>query len=77
MKTLFLSNFRRGLEHHQSNMQAEVLQVVIRTLVVGVGVGVFAAAMEFSFGEGVSYRSVVLGLVGAVVAGGIQAPASQ
>ena len=62
----------RGLEHHQSNMRAEVLQVVIRTLLVGVGVGVFAAAMEFSFGEGVSYRSVVLGLVGAVVAGGIQ-----
>jgi len=61
-----------GLEHHQSNMQAEVLQVVIRTLAVGVGVSVFAAAMEFSFGEGVSYRSVVLGLVGAVVAGGIQ-----
>lgn len=62
----------RGLEHYQSNMQAEVLQLVIRTLVVGVGVSVFAAAMEVSFGEGVSYRSVVLGLVGAVVVGGIQ-----
>ncbi len=62
----------RGLEHYQSNMQAEVLKLVIRTLVVGVGVSVFAAAMEFSFGEGVSYRSVVLGLVGAVVVGGIQ-----
>ena len=62
----------RGLGQYQSNMQAEVLQLVVKSLIVGVGVSLFAAVMDFSFGESVSYRAIPLGLVGAVVAGGIQ-----
>jgi uncharacterized integral membrane protein len=62
----------RGLEHYQSNMQAEVLQVAVRTLLFGVGISVITAIVEFSFREGISQLSVLLGLVGAVVAGGIQ-----
>ena len=63
----------RGQERDQSNMHAEVLQVVVRSLIVGVGVSVLVAVAEFSFREGVSYRSMLFGLVGAVVAGGVQA----
>ncbi len=62
----------RGLEHYQSNMQAEVLQVAVRTLLFGVGISVITAIVEFSFREGISQLSVLLGLVGAVVAGGTQ-----
>lgn len=60
----------RGLEQGQSKIPTQVLQLVVRAIVVGVGVGLLVAVAEFSFGEGVSYRSVLSGLVGLVLAGG-------
>ena len=54
-------------------MQAEVLQVAVRSIIVGVGVSVLVAVADFSFREGVSYRPILFGLVGVVVAGCVQA----
>ena len=62
----------RGFEQGQSKIPTQVLQLVVRSLVVGVGVGLLVAVAEFSFGEGVSYLSVLSGLVGLVLAGGAQ-----
>ena len=62
----------RGFEQGQSKIPTQVLQLVVRSLVIGVGVGLLVAVAEFSFGEGVSYLSVLSGLVGLVLAGGAQ-----
>ncbi|RZO63106.1 MAG: hypothetical protein EVA78_06360 [Phycisphaeraceae bacterium] len=63
----------RGLGQDQSSMQAEVLQVAVRSIIVGVGVSVLVAVADLSFREGVSYRPILFGLVGVVVAGCVQA----
>ena len=62
----------RGFEQGQSKIPTQVLQLVVRSLIVGVGVGLLVAVAEFSFGERVSYLSVLFGLVGFVIAGGVQ-----
>ena len=49
-----------------------MIQLVVIALIVGVAVGLLVAVAEFSFGEGVSYLSVLFGLVGLVIAGGVQ-----
>jgi serine/threonine protein kinase len=69
---VFLEQPGRGLEQEQSKIPTHVLQLMVRSLVVGVGVGLLGAVAEFSLGDGVSYRSVLLGLVGLVLAGGTQ-----
>ena len=69
---VFLEQPGRGLEQEQSKISTHVLQLMVRSLVVGVGVGLLVAVAEFSLGDGVSYRSVLLGLVGLVLAGGMQ-----
>lgn len=63
----------RDLGRDHSNVQREVLQVAVRSLIIGVSVSVLVAVAEFSFLEGVSSRPILFGLVGVVVAGGIQA----
>ena len=62
----------RGFEQGQSKVPAPVLQLVVRSLIVGVGIGLIIAAVEVSFSASVSYLSVLFGLVGLVIAGGIQ-----
>jgi hypothetical protein len=63
----------RDLEQDHSSMQTEVLQVAVRSLIVGVSVSVLVAVAEFSFREGVSSRPILFGLVSVAVAGGVQA----
>ena len=63
----------RGLGQDQSSMQAEVLQVAVRSIIVGVGVSVLVAVADLSFREGVSSRPILFGLVSVAVAGGVQA----
>ena len=63
----------RGLEHSQSKVPAELIQLVVWSFVVAFVVGLSFAGVEFSFGEGLSYRSLLVGLVGFVLAGGVQA----
>ena len=74
-KTQALEQPGRGLgqDQSQSIMQAEVLQVAVRSIIVGVGVSVLVAVADLSFREGVSYRPILFGLVGVVVAGCVQA----
>ena len=62
----------RGLEQGQSKIPTYVFQLIVRSLIVGAGVGLLVAVAEFSLGDGVSYLSVLLGLVGLVLAGGGQ-----
>ncbi len=62
----------RGFEQGQSKIPTPVLQLVVRSLIVGVGVGLIVAVVEVSFSESVSYLSVLFGLVGLVIAGGVQ-----
>jgi serine/threonine protein kinase len=45
----------RDLEQDHSSVQTEVLQVAVRSLIVGVSVSVLVAVAEFSFREGVSF----------------------
>ena len=70
---IVLEQSGRGLEHGQSKFPAELQQLVVRSLVAAVGVGLSFAGVEFSFGDGLSYRSLLVGLVGFVLAGGVQA----
>jgi len=69
---VFLEQPGRGLEQGQSKIPTHVRQLIVRSLIVGVGVGLLVAVAEFSLGDGVSYISVLLGLVGLVLAGGSQ-----
>ncbi len=62
----------RALEQGQSKIPTQVIQLVVIALIVGVAVGLLVAVAEFSFGEGVSYLSVLFGFVGLVIAGGVQ-----
>ncbi len=69
---LFWSSLDVVSSRGNQRFRQQVLQLVVRSLVVGVGVGLLVAVAEFSFGEGVSYLSVLSGLVGLVLAGGAQ-----
>ena len=62
----------RDLEQGQAKIPTQVLQWVVRALIVGVAVGSVVAVAEFSFGKGVSYLSALFGFVGFVLAGGVQ-----